>query len=102
MLTALLFLAVQPLDRADAANEAWTKCLFATSRAAHSEGQSLAEFRSTLSRSCLGEENAAKAALIPILVGRGQDRAAAEASVARTLLQGREAVVEAYSYGLQR
>lgn len=94
----LMLLASQPLDRADQLNEALTKCLFATARAAHSRHQSPDQFRVTLANSCLAEEAAARAAVVSILVDRGQPRALAEKSIDDTLRNGREAVIRAYSF----
>ena len=102
MLLPLLMFASQSVDRADMLNEALTVCLFATSRSAAAQGQSLDQFRGTLSRSCIAEESAVRGALIPILVGRGQSSAAAERDIDQTLREARGYVLQAYSYQLPR
>lgn len=98
MLLSLLLLVSDPIDRADRANEDLTKCLFATARAAHSQQQSLDQFRATLATSCLAEEQSARAAAVSILMDRGESQASAESKINETLRYGRSAVIRAYSF----
>lgn len=98
MLLPIVFLASQALDRADALNETLTKCLFAAARAAGEEGQSADRFRARLRQSCLTEEASARAAAVSILMRRGLSRTEAEGNIDQALRQGRDAVLQAYSY----
>jgi hypothetical protein len=99
MLVELMIYAAQPLDDADQLAAAWTKCLFAASRTAQAQGQSLNAFQATLSYSCLGEEAAVRRATVAALVARGESRDVAQESISRAIAEGREAVIRAYSWG---
>lgn len=98
---ALMLAAVQSEATADRLNFEYTSCLFAASRAAHRDGQSLGEFRSTLARSCLKEEAALRVEGVVALVGRGESQGAARKTIEQAIADGRAAVVEAYSWGTQ-
>jgi hypothetical protein len=98
MLMPLLLFGAQLVARADELNAALTKCLFATAREAHAQGEAADRFRATLGSACLAEEASMRAAAVSILVRRGVARAAAEAKIDETLRNGRAAVIQAYSY----
>ena len=84
---------------ADAANLAFTQCLFATSRAASGERLSVSAFEQRLGNACLAEQRAAEDDLAGVLASRGDPAAA---STARQLARhSREQVVDSYRRALE-
>ena len=64
---------------ADAANLAYTQCLFATSRAASGEHLPASAFEQRLARACLAEQRNLEHSLAKILASQGHSNAALEA-----------------------
>src|SRR4051794_23397068 len=78
----LLFAAGEPAGlsaEADAANLAFTQCLFATSRAASEARLSAGTFEQRLATACPAEQRAVERAIGEILALRGDRNAAASA-----------------------
>lgn len=98
MIIAALIVA-ESLAHADRANSAFVQCLFATSRTARAQALTPEQFTATLSRSCLSEQSAARAAAVSILIARGQPQDQAESSMEKASSGARQAVIRGYSYG---
>jgi hypothetical protein len=64
---------------ADAANLAYTQCLFATSRVASGEHLPASAFEQRLASSCLDEQRSLERSLAQVLASQGHRNAAAEA-----------------------
>lgn len=77
MIALLLFAAAAP--DADAANLAYTQCLFATSRAASGEHLAASAFEQRLASACLAEQRSLEHSLARVLASQGHSNAAAEA-----------------------
>jgi hypothetical protein len=60
LIAFLALAAASPTDAVDAANLAYTQCLFATSRAASQARLSVSAFEEKLARSCIAQQNELK------------------------------------------
>ncbi len=98
---ALLVLAAAagaPTDEADAANLAYTQCLFATSREAHSAHLSVDAFDQRLATACLPEQRFVERTTAKVLARRADRDSTAEAI--HLAEQARQQVVEDYRQAL--
>lgn len=99
MIIAALLLFAAPTDEADAANMAFTTCLFATSRSAHAAHLSVGAFEQKLASTCWSEQHVLERAMATIFRRRGEPNPAASAhSLAedsrRALVQDYRRVIE--------
>jgi hypothetical protein len=79
MIALLMLAAAMPADEADAANLAFTQCLFATSRQAAGEHLPAGAFDQRLANACLIEQQRLERSLARVLASQGHRNAAAEA-----------------------
>lgn len=96
-IAVLLFSAAVPADlmaRADAANEAFVACLFATSREANATALSVAQFESRLATRCLAEQRATQTLGARIFSLRGGGDGVVKAQ--RLVREARRDAVEQY------
>jgi hypothetical protein len=79
MIALVMLAAAMPTDDADAANLAYTQCLFATSRQASGERLPASAFEQRLANACLDEQQNLERKLAKVLASQGRRNAAAEA-----------------------
>ena len=104
MVLAALLLLLQGVPQsmlatADDANEAYVKCLFATSRAASASHLSVEAFEARLGSACTDEEAALVRAMANVLQRRGESNATAQAE--RAAKDARRSVVETYRRAIE-
>jgi len=88
-----------PTDEADAANLAYTRCLFATSREGHAANLSVGAFEQLLAKACLAEQGSLERTTANVFARRGDRDATAEAIGFAE--QARQQVVEDYRQTLE-
>ena len=94
ILGLVLMAGVSAASNADAANEAYTQCLFASSREAHAAHLSVSAFEARLATACDAEQAELERALARILASRGEVSASARAK--RLTVDARRMVVDSY------
>jgi hypothetical protein len=94
MLGLVLLASVSATADADAANAAFTQCMFATARKANAAHLPVSGFEAMLDRSCQSEERELERATTRILAARGEPDANTRAK--RLGLDARRMVVESY------
>ena len=97
MIIAALLLFAAPTDEADAANMAFTTCLFATSRSAHAAHLSVGAFEQKLASTCWSEQHVLERAMAIIFRRRGEPAASAHSLAEdsrRALVQDYRRVIE--------
>ena len=94
MLGLLLLAASTAADQADAANLAYTQCLFQTSREASGERLPASAFEQRLGSACLNEQRNLERRLAQVLAAQGHRNAADEARAVAE--NARETVVDDY------
>jgi hypothetical protein len=94
MLGLILLAVASATSDADAANAAFTQCLFATARKANDAHLSVGGFEALLGRSCLAEQRELERATTRIFAGRGE--ADANGKAKRLGLDSRRMVVDSY------
>ena len=99
MILAALLLFAAPADAADAANMAFTQCLFATSRSANGAHLSPGAFAQKLAGTCHSEQHALETAMAAILRQRGEANAAASAH--NLAEDSRRTVIEDYRRAIE-